>query len=432
MLQMKTLACVWMLLAAAAAQTIPKPADPITGQKTSQATDPVILSAHETQTAPVTYPVADVNKARPAATAINTFGIKMLTDMAAQHQHQNVFISPLSIFAALVMTENGASGQTRDAMRKTLAIPDSLSEAGLHGSASTLLKLLQSQKGAELAIANALWSDIKVPLSPDFIQRCRKLYEAEATTLDFSKPAAANTINNWVKEKTRNKIPSIVTPEIVRASEAILTNAVYFHGKWQTQFPKAETQEGIFHLANGGQKKVPLMHHSSIGNAYRSGDGYEAAALPYEASGIQMYAILPAAGKSPEEILGRISVEKLRSPARSNELDLKLPRFNLDFSAGLKGPLNQLGMGLAFQPRGDFAPLGSPKFYVGDVLHKTRLEVDEEGTVAAAATGVAMLASAVHAQPEKKVLVFDRPFALLLCDVQTGAILFAGVVYEPK
>lgn len=145
-----------------------------------------------------------------------------------------------------------------------------------------------------------------------------------------------------------------------------------------------------------------------------------------------MYAILPAAGKSPEEVLRKISVEALRSPARRNELDLKLPRFNLDFSAGLKDPLTQLGMGPAFQPRGDFVPLGSPKFYVGDVLHKTRLEVDEEGTVAAAATGVAILATAVRAQPEKKVLVFDRPFALLLCDVQTGAILFAGVVYEPQ
>src|SRR5689334_11213691 len=126
MLQIKILACVFMLLAAAAAQSIPKPTDPITGQKTSQPSDPVIHSAHETQAAPVTYPVADVKKARPASTAINAFGLKMLTGMAAQHQHQNVFISPLSIFAALVMTENGAAGQTRDAMRKALAIPDSL------------------------------------------------------------------------------------------------------------------------------------------------------------------------------------------------------------------------------------------------------------------------------------------------------------------
>jgi len=291
---------------------------------------------------------------------------------------------------------------------------------------------LQSQKGAELAIADALWSDIKVPLSPDFIQRCRKLYEAEATTLDFSKPAAANTINNWVKEKTRNKIPSIVTPDMVRASAAIITNAVYFHGKWQTQFPKAETQESIFHLDNGGQKKVPLMHHSSIKNAYRSGDGYEAAALSYQASGIQMYAILPVPGKSPEEILGKISVDKLRSPASSNELDLKLPRFTLDFSAALKDPLSQLGMMPAFQPRGDFATLGSPRFYIGEVLHKTRLEVDEEGTIAAAATATTVLMASIHAPPEKKTLVFDRPFALLLCDVQTGAILFAGVVYEPQ
>src|SRR5437588_2096621 len=419
--QMKILVCVCMLLTAAVAQTNKLPS-PILNDDQKKNPPP----------APMIYSASDVNTARPAATAVNNFGLKMLTGMAAQSQHQNVFVSPLSMFTALVMTENGASGETRDAMRKTLAIPADLSETDLHGSASTLLKLLRSQKGAELAIANALWSDIKVPLSPDFIQRCQKLYEAEAATLDFSQPAAANTINNWVKDKTHNKIPSIVAPDIVRMAAAIITNAVYFHGKWQTQFPKAETHDGIFQLANGGQKKVPLMHHSAIKNAYRSGDGYEAAALPYESSGIEMYAILPAPGKSPEKILGKISVDKLRSPACSNELDLKLPRFTLDFSASLKAPLAQLGMGPAFQPRGDFAPLGSPKFYVGDVLHKTRLEVDEEGTTAAAVTAVAAAAAAFHSQPEKKVLVFNRPFALLLCDEQTGAILFAGVIYEPK
>jgi serpin B len=143
-------------------------------------------------------------------------------------------------------------------------------------------------------------------------------------------------------------------------------------------------------------------------------------------------AILPAPGKSPEEVLAKLSIEKLLRGNEPFDLELHLPRFTLGFSAGLKEPLGQMGMGIAFQsPGAEFAPLGSPLFYIGDVLHKTRLEVDEEGTVAAAATGIAMHASAMRRSLEKKTLVFDRPFALLLCDTSSGAILFAGVIYEP-
>jgi serpin B len=174
------------------------------------------------------------------------------------------------------------------------------------------------------------------------------------------------------------------------------------------------------------------MHRSWIEDGYRSGEGFEAAALPYENSKMQLYAVLPTPGKSPEQALEKISVEKLRSPAEHNELDLRLPRFTLDFEVGLKDALQRMGMSIAFKAGADFAPMGSPQFYLGDVLHKTRLEVDEEGTVAAATTAVIAKATAMMQKPAKKrVLVFDRPFALLLCDTETGAILFAGVVYDP-
>jgi serine protease inhibitor len=124
-------------------------------------------------------------------------------------------------------------------------------------------------------------------------------------------------------------------------------------------------------------------------------------------------------------------VQELRS-STPDELDLKLPKFTLDFGAGLKAPLDRMGMASAFRAGADFTPLGSSKFYIGEVLHKTRLEVDEEGTVAAAATAITMRATAVMRPKQKKTLVFDRPFGLLLCDTQTGAILFAGVIYDPQ
>jgi serpin B len=373
-----------------------------------------------------------------AAEAINSFGLKLLAETVAHDKGQDVFISPLSVFFALAMTESGAAGQTRADMRKALAVPATVGEDALHESAAALLKSLQAQTGVRLLIANALWSDARLPLAPSFVERSRNFYQAEATTLDLSSPGAADTINAWVKKKTEEKIPTIVSPDNLRGSPAVLTNAVYFKGGWEYKFDKGETKEGDFHLSDvhaghqGKMKKVAFMHRSSIPRGYRSGPGYEAAALAYDSSDIVLYAILPAPGKTPEQALAKISMSSLRSASPPVDLDLKLPKFTLDFAAILNSPLEKMGMASAFRGGADFVPMGSPKFYIGQVLHKTRLEVDEEGTVAAAATAIVMRATAAMRPPEKKSLVFDRPFALLLCDNRTGAILFAGVIYDPK
>jgi serine protease inhibitor len=232
-----------------------------------------------------------VNAAQPAiaAGAVNVFGMNLLADVAAHRKRENVFISPLSVFFALAMAEGGSAGSTQADMRKALALPPAVSEEGLRESASALLKLLQSQKDVQLSIANALWSDARLPLAPSFVELCRNYFQAEATSLDLSSPAAAGTINDWVKQKTQGKIPTIVSPASLRDTLAVLTNAVYFKGKWEYQFDKNETKEGDFHLASGGAaegakegkiKKVHFMHNDSIPRAYRSRPGFEAAALP--------------------------------------------------------------------------------------------------------------------------------------------------------
>lgn len=365
---------------------------------------------------------------KDASAAMNDMGLKMVAALSARQPRQNVFISPLSIFMALAMTESGAGGATREAMRQALAIPPDLSDDQLRTSSAALLKVLQAERGAELSIANGLWSDSSVPMSSDFVKRCKTSYQADVASLDFQKPAAANEIEKWVEDKTHGKISGLVSPDALLKTRALLTNAVYFHGKWAQQFPKKETAQQNFHLATGGEKKVQMMHQSSIPGAYRQGDGFEAAALDYRESHMRLYAILPSSGSSPEQALAKISTNQLKASAGDVELDLRMPRFTLDYKEELKDVLSGMGMDAAFQPGADFAPMGSPNFFIGGVVHKTRLEVDEEGTVAAAATAVKMLPSSV---PRVKTLVFDRPFALLLCDTQTNAILFAGVVYEP-
>lgn len=370
-----------------------------------------------------------IAQGKPVSAAVNDMGSKMVADLSAQQPKKNIFISPLSIFMALAMTESGAGGSTRDAMRQALAVPQDLTDEQLHSSASALLKVLQAERGAELSIANGLWSDRSLPMSPDFVKRCRNFYQADATTLDFRQPSSAAEINQWVRGKTHGKISDLISPGDLANSHALLTNAVYFHGKWASEFPKNETHAESFYLAEGGEKKVQMMHQSSIPGAYRKGDGFEAAALDYRSSHVRLYAILPSQGSSPEQALAKVSIEQLKGPAPGGiKLDLRLPRFTLDYEGDLKDSLSRTGMAPAFQPGADFAPMGSPAFFIGGVIHKTRLEVDEEGTTAAAATGVRMAATSV---PVVKTLVFNRPFALLLCDTQTNAVLFAGVIYEP-
>jgi len=381
------------------------------------------------------------NQTQVAAAAQNTFGLRLLAALTHDTPHKNVFVSPSSVFFALDMLELGAAGQTRADIRRTLDIPAAVSEDALHESASALSHALREPKAdVELAIANALWSDRKMPLGADFVARCLRLYEASAQSLDFRSPEAAPTINAWVKKNTGGKIPEIVSERTVAASEAILTNAVYFSARWRSVFDESLTQDGAFHHADKSVKSAPLMHQTGLRNSYRSGVGYEAAVLPYgpisrlaSEPDFVLCIILPAPEVEVETALAKVDVRHLLDGNEPALLDLKLPRFSLDYGVSLKPALLKMGMGIAFQyPGADFVPMGSRLFFVGDVIHKTRLEVDEKGTVAAAATVITMPAGmARQANPETKVMIVDRPFGLLLCERKTGAVLFAGVVYEP-
>ena len=370
--------------------------------------------------------------AKIAVAAQRTFGLHLLRDMVDRKPGENVFISPLSVFLALQMTENGAAGTTRTAMRKVLALPDR-DAAHLNASAAALQSALKARDGAALTIANALWADQHFTLKPEFVKLCESTFGAHAASLNFVDPKAADVINDWIKSNTNGKIPSIVTPEIVQKAAVILTNAVYFAAQWSTEFQASATADQAFHKAGGATKSVKMMHQSLLRGAYRSGANFEGAMLFYKESSVFFYALLPQAGQTPKDLLASLDVDHLTGGPAGFDLDLKLPRFSLDFSASLVEPLKKMGMDVAFHyPGADFAPMGSREFFISDVIHKTRLEVDEKGTVAAAATAVIMRAGSAMPQARpKKILVFDRPFVVLIGDSQTGAVLFAGAIEEP-
>ncbi len=368
-----------------------------------------------------------------AAASSNQFGLKLAVELAAAHPDKNVFISPLSIFLALAMTGNGAAGKSKAAIWSTLALRPNVTDDQLNASIAALTKLLDSQKGVQLSIANALWASLAFQFSKDYAARCEAAFQAKVTTLDFAKPDAAPTINKWVSEKTGGKIPEIVSASGVRNAAVILTNAIYFRGKWDNPFEKSQTQAKSFHLAAGHVKEVPMMRNRYLHLAYRATATCESAELQYQNASIAMQVLLPKAGHTSASVLRTLDWQALRKQPTTADLDLSLPRFTLDFSDTLARPLKKMGMEIAFKnPPADFTPMGSKDFFIGDVIHKTRLEVDEEGTIAAAATAVMMVGAAAPMKREKKTLVFDKPFVVLLYETTTGALLFAGLVQEPK
>ena len=367
-----------------------------------------------------------IQSAKIAVAAERTFGLHFLRELIDRSHAKNVFISPLSIFLALHMTENGAAGTTRTAMRKTLALPS----VDANASSAALQVLLKGGDSAALTIANALWADSHHALKPDFVKLCESIFNAHAASLDFSDPKSTAVINDWVKTNTNGKIGDIVTYDAIQKAAVVLVNAVYFAGKWRSEFPVSQTNDQPFHKTGGGTKTVPMMQQTRLTGAYRSGPNFEGAMLFYKESRMFFYALLPQPGKTPKDVLASLDLEHFSDAPTEFDLNLKLPRFSLDFSASLVEDLKKMGMDVAFHyPQADFSPMGSKQFYISDVIHKTRLEVDEQGTVAAAATAVIMRAgAAMPMQRPVKTLVFDRPFALLIGESQSGAVLFAGAI----
>jgi len=373
-----------------------------------------------------------VQTAKIAVAAERTFGLHLLRELIDRNHAKNVFISPLSVFLALHMTENGSAGTTRTAMRKTLALP-SLDGAVLNASSAALQSLLKGRDPAALTIANALWADRRFTLTPDFVKQCESIFNAHAASLDFTDPKSTAEMNDWVKTNTHGKIGDIVTYDSVRKAAVVLVNAVYFAAKWRSEFPVSQTNDEPFHKTGGAIKTVSMMQQTRLTGAYRSGANFEGAMLFYKESSMFFYALLPQPGKTPKDVLASLDLEHLPSGPTEFDLNLKLPRFSLDFSASLVEDLKKMGMDVAFHyPQADFVPMGSKEFYISDVIHKTRLEVDEKGTVAAAATAVMMTAGAARPiERPVKTLVFDRPFALLIGESQSGAVLFAGAIEDP-
>lgn len=361
--------------------------------------------------------------------ANNDFGFRLLGRLAEQEAGKNVFISSFSVAMALTMLYNGAEGKTKEALAELLGVsglgPRQINEA----NAALMSTAGGIDPKVQLIIANSIWLRSGVSPSPDFIQQTKDYYAGEVTGLDFGRPEkAAATINRWVADKTSNMISGIVTPSAVSRAILILINAIYFKGIWANQFDEARTAERDFYKSDGSRKPCMMMSQSGRYDYYES-DRFQAISLPYGAGRTSMYIFLPAPTYPIRDFRKAITAgawQQWLGGFNTAEGDVMLPRLKIEYEKDLLRDLKALG---GDEIAGaDFIGVGVGPLLISSVLHKAVVEVNEEGTRAAAVTAIVMSRGG---RPRRFALTVDRPFFMAIRDNETGAVLFAGIVLEP-
>jgi serpin B len=358
-------------------------------------------------------------------TGNNAFAFDLFRTVNADQHKGNVFISPLSASMALGMTANGANGTTYDEMKSTLHLTGSTRE-DVNGSYKSLISLLRGlDPQTKFTIANSIWYDRTFPFNASFLDESKQYFGAEVAGLDFSNPATVNTINSWVNTNTSGKIPSILD-EIAPNEVMFLVNAIYFKGTWLKQFDKSKTVDAPFHAADGTMRTVPMMARTP-GVELTANAEYSAVDLPYGNSAFTMTVILPTGDIDAfADSFDESKWSTLVSSLHESDVSVYLPRFRIEWERLLNDDLQQLGMRHAFGAA-DFTRM-SPRgldLYITKVLQKTFVDVDEEGTEAAAATMVGIGVTSAPASFRA-----DRPFLVVIRERFSGTILFIGKIAQ--
>ncbi len=380
---------------------------------------------------PVPGDIVMTQKSLQLVSADNSFTFSLFKKLPDSQGH-NVMVSPLSISLALSMALNGAEGDTKSAIISALGFNgltvDEINQ--IYFDLVTALK--KADPNVVMNIANSIWIRKTYPVLAPFISTNQKYYEASVERLDFDQ-AGLSTINNWVNEKTNEKIPKIL--DQISADEIMfLINAIYFNGKWDIQFEKANTTDGAFTLASGSTATIPLMKiKEKFG--YSEQSGYKSLKMPYGRGKFGMILLLPDAGKTPDQIMSQLTVSawaNLKTAlSSSTKVDVWVPRFKFTWESDLNDILSSLGMSVAFsKAQANFSKINATdQLFITKVKHKSYIEVNEEGTEAAAVTSIGIGVTSIG--PGEPEFHATRPFLFLITEEDTGAILFAGKVENP-
>ena len=377
-------------------------------------------------------PIADriVLENQEKVASDNTFAFDLFKTTYSQTNDPNVFISPLSVNMALSMTMNGAKGATLDEMKEALrANGYSLDDINKYNK-SLREALLAVDKSTTISIANSIWYHNTYTFKNDFISSNKVNYDAEIKAIDFGSSNAAKQINDWVSDKTNKKIPEIVK-ELTPEGVAFLVNAIYFKGTWREKFDKDRTKDEDFYSEEGiSTGKVKMMSQTER-LLYSEDENCGYLFLPYGNWAYSMIVMLPNEGKTIDDVIYNLNSESWNEATYTEiyEVNLRLPRFKVECSYNMhEAILPEMGMLTPFTNGADFSGMIVDKqLKISTVIHKTFVEVNEEGTEAAAATGVGMVESA---PPPGTIIdyVVNKPFAFAIRENSTGVILFIGKI----
>jgi len=355
----------------------------------------------------------------------------------------NLFFSPLSISMAVGMVSAGARGETLSQIEATMGF--SLDQSRLHPAFNGLDWLLEARQdmpegfgeGFTLHLVNSLWGQVGHEFLPAFLGILGDFYGAGMRWTDFATDPdlARRTINAWVEEMTNDRIVELLKPAHITAQTLLtLVNAVYFNAPWAFPFDPEDTEPGPFTLLDGSQDDVPMMHQTEV-HRYTRGDDYESIELDYNGNDLSMLIVVPDEGvfTGVESRLSAPFLEALDAALTPEHVILTMPKFTFEWGDAIDSPLQAMGMVDAFDgSAADFSGMdGGRDLFIGSVIHKAFVAVDEAGTEAAAATAIVMVGSAMT-QPTYHTVTIDRPFLFLIRDNDTGAILFLGRVLDPR
>lgn len=370
-------------------------------------------------------------KSKELIEADNAFGLELMQKLN-ETEDENFTISPLSISLALAMTYNGAEGETKIAMEDAMKL-GGLTTEEINQSYKSLVKaLLEADTKVTLEIAQSIWYRLGYNVLEDFKLVNESYYEAEVNELDFSREDAKDIMNDWIADKTHNKIKNMIS-EVNPDHVMFLINAIYFNGEWQRNFDKDDTAPRDFYISETDKIQVDMMmKEDSV--EFMSNDLFSAIQMPYGRGNFNMVVLLPNETVSCTDVMNEFTPETWSEWMNSFETaynkSIWMPKFKDEYKVKLNDVLKAMGMEIAFNPTADFSGInGDGGIWIDYVQHNTFIDVSEKGTEAAAATVVAMVEMAAPMSEEFHV---TRPFIYAITEKETGAILFIGKIARPS
>ncbi len=366
--------------------------------------------------------------------ADNAFGLEIFQKIRESSKEENIMISPLSISVAFAMAFNGADKDTKTEMEKAMKL-NGLTTEQINNSYKMLISALQSlDKEVVFEIANAIFYAEGFSVKPDFLNINKTVYNAEVQKLNFGSPTAVPAINGWVAEKTHDKIKSIID-QLNPLDRMVLVNAIYFNGIWKNKFEEKGTHLLNFTKTGGVNIEVPTMKKEEKLN-YTSNSLFSAVKMPYGNGQYSMIVMLPATNKNSQDLINELTPDKWNNWMKNFEVKdpvvVKMPRFKFAFETKLMDVLAQMGMVKAFQAgMADFSKISNEELYISSAVHKSFIDVNENGTEAAAVTGLTFTTTSAGNEPPKTYFNVDKPFVFAITEKDTDVILFIGEVRNP-